>query len=195
MKIITPTEKEVYKYLKLWDSLEDYVAQESSLRKLFTKTYPKNVNLDNVLIKVCALNDFYSTNIFKPITIAKHIIKLNIDKKLKKGNLELVNIIANIKVNGGRRINFYSFATKYCSHHNPTVYPIYDSYVDKMLMYFKRKDKFVLFKKNDLKNYQSYRDILIVFQEFYGLKKFSLKEIDKYLWQAGKKYFPRNYKK
>lgn len=32
--------------------------QESSLRKLFAETYPRNVDMDDVLIKVCSLNDF-----------------------------------------------------------------------------------------------------------------------------------------
>lgn len=64
MEIVKPTEREVLKYLELWESLENYVLQESSLRKLFSKTYPLNENIDDVLIKVCSLNDFYSTNIF-----------------------------------------------------------------------------------------------------------------------------------
>jgi len=43
----------------------------------------------------------------------------------------------------------------------------------------------------DLKDYQQYRSILIQLQKFYGLDSFNLKEIDKYLWQAGKEYFKR----
>lgn len=136
MSIPKPSKQQVEKYLKRWDSLENYVFQERSLKKLFTKTYPKNTDLDDVLIKVCALNDFYSTNIFSPFTVAKHIINLKIDSKLFKKDLKLVNEIAYIKVSKGRKINFYSFATKYCSHHMPTVYPIYDSYVEKLLMHF-----------------------------------------------------------
>lgn len=38
INIIRPSEKEIKKYLRLWDSLENYTLQESSLRKLFTKT-------------------------------------------------------------------------------------------------------------------------------------------------------------
>jgi hypothetical protein len=64
LDINKPSQTEVEKYLKLWDFLENYTLQESSLRKLFTKTYPLNNDLDDVLIKVCSLNDFYSTNIF-----------------------------------------------------------------------------------------------------------------------------------
>lgn len=64
LNIPNPSITEVKIYLQLWASLENYTLQESSLRKLFTKTYPINSDLDDVLIKVCALNDFYSTNIF-----------------------------------------------------------------------------------------------------------------------------------
>ena len=193
LNINKPSQKEVKYYLKLWDSLGNYVLQESSLRKLFSKTYPLNTNLDEVLIKVCSLNDFYSTNIFSPFIIAKHIVSLDIDDSLAKNDLEIVNKIADVKVNSRKRINFYSFATKYCSHHKPTVYPIYDSYVEKMLMYCKRKDGFYKFTRQDLKSYVMYKDILVHFREYYDLKPFNLKQIDKYLWQAGKKYFPRKY--
>lgn len=193
LEIIKPSPLEVEKYLKLWDSLENYTLQESSLKKLFTKTYPVNNNLDDVLIKVCALNDFYSTNIFSPFTVAKHIINLKIDEKLLKENLEIVNEIALVKVNGGKIKNFYSFATKYCSHHNPEAYPIYDSYVEKMLIYCKKKDNFDIFNNEELRSYARFKEILFNFRKYYNLGSFNLKQIDKYLWQAGKEYFPKNY--
>ena len=193
MKIETPSIIVINEYLNKWDSLENYVLQESSLKKLFTETYPLNNKMDDVLIKVCSLNDFYSTNIFSPFALARHIVTLSIDSKLKSNDLGLVNDIAKVKINDKKEFNFYSFATKYCSHHKPEIYPIYDSYVDKLLVYFKTEDKFSNFQKIDLKIYPNYRDILIEFQKFYGLENFTLKEIDKYLWQAGKQYFPRKY--
>lgn len=193
MKIIKPSDAIINEYLKKWDSLDNYVLQESSLKKLFSQTYPLNVEMDDVLIKVCSLNDFYTTNIFSPFIVAKHIVSLKIDDRLKNNDLELVNDIAKIKVNGKKERNFYSFATKYCSHHKPKVYPIYDSFVEKLLIHFKREDKFYKFKKSDLKNYPEYRNVLIEFQKFYGLVNYNLKDIDKYLWQAGKKHFPKNY--
>ena len=195
LKIIKPSPLEVEKYLKLWDSLENYTLQESSLRKLFTKIYSANNDLDDVLIKVCVLNDFYSTNIFSPFTVAKHIIDLKIDEKLLKEDLEIVNKIALVKVNGGKIKNFYSFATKYCSHHNPVAYPIYDSYVEKMLIYCKKKDKFDIFNNEELRSYARFKEILLNFRKYYNLESFNLKQIDKYLWQAGKEYFPKNYGK
>ncbi len=90
--------------------------------------------------------------------------------------------------------NCYSFATKYCSHHNPIEYPIYDSYVEKVLKYFRKKDKFAVFKNADLKDYQQFKKILLTFRSYYGLEEFNLKEIDQYMWQLGKEYFPKKYK-
>ena len=165
------------------------------MRKLFTKIYPLNNDLDDVLIKVCSLNDFYSTNIFSPFTVAKHIVKLEIDNSIAQNDLTIVNKIAKVEMNGGKIKNFYSFATKYCSHHKPTVYPIYDSYVDQILLYCKNRDNFDDFSKEDLKIYVKYRRILENFRKYYRLESFDLKQIDKYLWQAGKKYFPKKYDK
>ena len=194
LKIPTPNKKEVDKYLKKWDSLENYVLQENALDKLFFETYPENKDINDILIKTSSLNDFYSTNIFSIFPVAKHIQKLNIDKRLKSFDESLVNDIANITING-KSINFYSFATKYCSHHFPRNYPIYDSFVEKVLMYFQKRDKFYDFKKDDLKNYSCFKNILIQFKKYYGIDEFNLKDIDRYLWQIGKEYFPKKYRK
>ena len=193
MKIKRPTSNEIQDSLLEWDNLENYVLQESSLKKLFTVTYPRNNDIDNVLIKVCALNDFYSTNIFSPFTVAKHIISLNIDDKLENEDLSIVNKIAEIKVTGDKTRNFYSFASKYCSHHKPKVYPIYDSFAEKMLLHFKSTDKFYTFDKNNLRDYTKYKNIILKFRSFYELQDYDLKQIDKYLWIKGKEYFPKTY--
>ena len=149
--------------------------------------------MDNILIKVCSLNDFYSTNIYSPFKVAKHIHSLNIDNRLSKGDEKLVNDIAKIKVNKDKTMNFYSFATKYCSHHQPLLYPIYDNYVIKVLNYFNKQDKFSKFTFQELKDYPKFKNVILDFRSFYGLDKFNLKEIDKYLWQVGKEKFPRKY--
>lgn len=193
LDIPEPSKSEVENYLKQWNSLENYSLQESSLDKLFLKTYPLNNDIDDVLIKVCALNDFYSTNIFSPFTVAKHIVALKIDKALLEDDLEVVNKIGRVRMNGNKEINFYSFATKYCSHHKPLVYPIYDSYVEKILIYFRNKEDFFDFTRQDLREYEKFRTILLKFREFYKLESFNLKEIDQYLWQLGKRHFPRKF--
>ncbi|MFA5232525.1 MAG: hypothetical protein WC410_02570 [Candidatus Paceibacterota bacterium] len=191
INITRPTVKIVKDYLKKWDNLENYVLQENALNLLFKETYPKNIKLENILIKVCCLNQFYSTNIYSPFIVAKHILKLNIDNNLATGDLDVVNKIAKIEMSKGKTRNFYSFASKYCSHHWPERYPIYDSFVDKMLMHFQKQDKFYKFKKEDLHDYKKFSNILQQFKEFYKIYNYSIKDIDRYLWQAGKEYFPK----
>ena len=194
LNIPKPTKTEVEFYLKKWSALENYVLQENSLNKLFSQTYPQNNDINDILIKCSSLNHFYSTNIFSVFPVAKHILNLDIDKRLKNGDATIVNEIAKININGKDK-NFYSFATKYCSHHIPEKYPIYDSFVEKVLIYFKKQDNFMSFKKDDLKNYEKFKNVLFEFKKFYKIEDFNLKEIDRYLWQLGKDYFPRKYRK
>ena len=190
-EIPTPSKEEVYKYIKKWETLENYVNQENSLKKLFVDLIPENKLLEDILIKVSTLNDFYSTNIFSVFPVAKHILELDIDERLKVGDLSLVNDIADVKELDR---TFYSFATKYCSHHNPEVFPIYDNYVLRVLVRFKKIDHFSKFTRNDLKNYIRFNEVLDEFAKFYELENYSKKELDRYLWLVGKEYFKRNYK-
>ena len=183
--ISKPSAIEVGKYLKTWKNLKNYQLQEDALDKLFFELLPSNEEISDILLKVATLNDFYSTNIFSVYPVAEHILSLRIDERLKQGDVTLVNEIQNVTINGVTR-KFYSFSTKYCSHHNPNEYPIYDSYVEKVLKYFRKTDKFFNLKNADLKDYQEFKNIIIAFREYYGLEEFNLKEIDQYLWQLGK---------
>ena len=187
-----PTTKEVNKYLRLWDTLENYVLQEDALDKLFFNTYPLNEDISEILVKAAALNDFYSTNIFSIFSVAKHIHNLKMDTRLKVKDPSLVNDIAQVDMNGKIK-NLYSFASKYCSHHDPINYPIYDIYVEKVLMALNKRDKFSKFNKKDLKDYKRFKEIIIEFRKYYGLDEFNLKQIDRYIWQLGKEFFPRKY--
>ena len=168
-----PSPQEVAEYEQKWNTLADYVNQENALNKLFFNLCPENKDMSDILIKCSSLNDFYSTNIFKVHNVAKHFLNQKIDER------------------NGKRFFFYSFATKYCSHHRPDIYPIYDSYVNKLLKYFRNRDGFMAFKESNLKEYSSYYNIIQSFKSFYGLQAFSVKQIDKYLWQLGKEAFNR----
>lgn len=193
-KIISaPCPEQLEHYLKLWNELENYHLQEDALDKLFNQFCPENKSISDILLKVATLNDFYSTNIFSVYPVAKHILELNIDSRLHEGDITLVNDIKKVVING-KQHNFYSFATKFCSHHRPLDFPIYDRYVEKVLMYFKKQDRFDDFVAADLKNYSKFKRILISFGKFYGLSDYNLKEIDKYIWQLGKEFFPKNYR-
>lgn len=185
-----PSVDELIVYIDKWNELTDYVNQEKALDKLFLELCKENRVIEDILIKCSALNDFYSTNIFKIHNVAQHYIKLNIDERLEACDLSLVEDMANIEING-RHFCFYSFASKYCSHHRPDIYPIYDNYVHKLLKYYKDRDGFCRFKNADLRDYQSYTQVIKSFRSFYGLEAFSIKQIDKYLWQLGKEAFNR----
>jgi hypothetical protein len=194
VEIPRPNKKNIQEYLIKWDNLEEYyIWQESSLDKLFHETYKDNTDLKEILIKCSCLNDFYSTNIFLIYPVAKNIYNLKIDDRLNKGDSSLVNDIAHVTINGVEK-TFYSFASKYCSHHNSINFPIYDYFVDKMLWYFQKKDKFSNFSKEDLKDYVKFKNIIMDFKKFYDIDEYNLRDIDKYLWIAGKKYFPKKYK-
>ena len=177
-----PCVAEVKKYLEVWESkeYEKYRYQEKSVVTLFRDLYPKNTKIEEVLIKVSVLNDFYKTNIFDTFSVAQHIVKLNIDNRLSNQDETIVDEIAKVK-----RF-FYSFATKYCSHHQPEEFPIYDKFVKEMLVYFKSKEKFATFKNDDLKDYSTFKTIIHQFRQFFKLEQFSLRQLDLYLWILGR---------
>lgn len=186
-----PSVGQVEYYLSAWDDLENYHFQEDALDRLFFELCPENTNISSILLKVATLNDFYSTNIFSVFPVAKHILSLVIDERLRAGDISLVSEMQRVTINNVEK-NFYSFATKYCSHHCPLDFPIYDSYVEKVLCYFRNRDKFALFKNQDLKDYAKFKGILIEFRSFYGLNKYNLKEIEirilhrRTLWQKSR---------
>jgi len=192
--VTPPSTEQVESYLAKWGELENYHLQEDALNKLFFELCPKNTDVIDVLLKASTLNDFYSTNIFSIYPVAKHICSLAIDSRLKAGDVTLVRDIQYITI-GDVEKNFYSFASKYCSHHNPLDYPIYDSYVDEVLRFFRNRDSFSDFQDADLKDYIRFKGVLIDFRAFYGLDKYNLKQIDQYVWLLGKDYFPKNYGK
>lgn len=191
-----PTVSAVNTYLNKWPKLRKYAQQEQCLSDIF-KQYPKNVDIKEILIKCALLNEFYSTNIYSIYDMAEHILNLNIDERLQKADLTLINDIANITIKGKEK-HFGSFASKYCNHHFHNDFPIYDSYVKKVLIYFQEEDSFdtcclkISHFKKKLNNYEEFCEVLIKFQNYYKLTKFSVKEIDIYLWQLGKEYFPNN---
>jgi len=189
-----PIPKEVRHYLAKWDTLLNYKAQENALNLLFREAYPGNADPRHVLLKCSTLNDFYGTNIYGVYPVAKHIIASKIDERLRHGDPQLVNDIASghgIRRAGGKEIRLFSFATKYCSHHNPEAYPIYDSYVEQLLLYFRKQDSFADFRNFDLRDFPLFKQTILEFRAFYGLEQFSVKQIDQYLWQLGKNKFPK----
>lgn len=172
INIPSPCDSEVEKYLQRWEKDEHYCFQEGSLNLLFHERSPENKHIEDILLKVSTLNDFYSTNIMSTYTMALHIYNLNIDERLKEGDLTLIDDIKKITINGKNK-TCYSFATKYCSHHKEGVYPIYDRYVDKVLKHFRDKDKFYSFSNDELRNYEQFKQVICEFKKHYNLEKYN----------------------
>ena len=184
-----PSCEEVERYLHRWNTTPDLFQPETVLKKLFTETHPKNNSIDDIILKVAALNTVYNTYIYSVYPVAQHILSLDIDKRLAVGDESLVNELMRVFYTDGGKIEHYSFATKYCSFHNSDAFPIYDSYVDKILQYYRNQEGFSVFKNSDLKNYPHFKRILSDFRHYFGLEKYTTKELDQYLWQFGKEYF------
>jgi hypothetical protein len=173
---------------------------DTALFDLFAQ-YPKNTNLDHVLLKVVTLNTLYSTQI--PLysrriptvwDVARHIVELNIDLELQQGSPELVLKISKIAWKDDRYLYNYSFATKYCSFHQPDSYPIWDSRVNKYLMLLRKREApkdggFRRFKQDDLWDYIKFKEILTQFRKHFGIETFTFKQVDAFLYIEGGKLF------
>lgn len=192
----TPTNKFVNTYIDKFNNDERYYLADKAIISLF-EAFPENKKLEHILLKISVINDLYSTNILGTFNMARHIQQLDIDSRLKQGDPLLVNEISSghgiISKKNSKEINFYSFATKYCNWHNRDSYAIYDSFVNKVLIAYKRKDNFSTFIETDLKNYTKFKKVVLDFKRFYNLTDHCLKQIDKFLWIYGKEKFPANY--
>lgn len=188
MELFKPSPIECQKYLaraKLPEN-EHYTVQGNATEKLFS-LFPKNTNLEEVILKVAVLNKFYSTNIQDTFTVAKTICSLkDIDSKLKSGDFSVVNEIADAVRETKIKRRVYVFSSKYCAIHKLSVFPIFDNEAGNALLSLNKKYHFADFTKSTLRNYPDYVKLYRTFIKTFGLEQFSLREIDLYLWNLGK---------
>ena len=176
-----PTVELVEAECKAFD-LENWLAEEAlgQLRAQF----PLNTDIRHVLLKVLVLNKLYGTMIrdIEVETVAKHIVGLGIDPLLAQGSLQAVTLITdcpNVR-------QYLSFASKFCSWHNPTAYPIYDGNVRECLFSYQKQDSFAQFRnKEDLYYYQKLFDSVLAFSSHYGLNSLTFKQLDKFMYRVG----------
>ncbi len=160
------------------------------------QVFPKNDDLNQVIIKVTAVDGLYSTGV-RFISdglygVAQHIVSLNIDERLSQCLPDVVNEIALT----GLGKNIYSFASKYCSIHAPKEYPILDWYVAKLLWGYTKQERFVDFKSETrffeavYTDYRQYKGVIEAFRTKYGLEKYNFSDLDKFLWLYGNEMYP-----
>lgn len=147
--------------------------------------WPQNDRIDKVLAKVVVLNSLYTTRIYATHTLAQHIVDLNIDRRLVSGDPTLVEAIANVMIGGKPRF-VLSFASKYCSWHQPEQYQVFDSLVEELLWQYKKTFRFARFKRKELRTYCRFVEIVNALVVHFGLSGFSRKDLDKFLWLEGR---------
>lgn len=147
--------------------------------------HPLNTQVDAVLAKVAILNSLYSTSIYGLHAVAEHIVALDIDAHLVAGDVGVVDRIAQVTI-GGRPRNVLSFATKYCSWHQPDRYQICDSLVENLLWQYRKQFEFARFKRQEMRTYARFVQIVDAMVEHFGLHAFSRKDLDKFMWLEGR---------
>jgi hypothetical protein len=155
---------------------------ENAVRSLWA-TYPQNDVETHVLLKVLVLNKLYSTwvNDIDVAPLSRHITERGIDLFLEQGSTSAVELICDCP----KLKRYFSFATKFCSWHNPIAYPIYDRNVDECLWAYRNQDHFAKFQRQNLRKYPVFYDTMIAFRDFYKLGSFTFRELDKFLWLEG----------
>jgi hypothetical protein len=192
MPLEAPTKELIAKYRREFEHKNN--AEEAAISELI-KLFPDNKNYKGVLLKCIVINTLYSTQIRAITNAAKHIVELDIDARLEQGDPQVVDQIARltIKTKGGeeKKRRNYSFATKYCSFHNPSAYPIYDSIVDKVLKAYQKQNKFSPNPLGDLKDYARFKEVLKNFVNNYeDLGRPIWRELDYFLHDYGKEKLP-----
>jgi hypothetical protein len=187
MRLERPTKQLIEKYRRQFEQKNS--ADEEALKEL-CKIFPDNRDYKGVLLKSIVINDLYSTQIRAIKSVARHIFELDIDARLMEEDPQVVDQIAKLTINGKERRN-YSFATKYCSFHNPSSYPIYDSFVVKVLRAYQRQDRFLSRPLGNLKDYRRFKEVLQGFVNYYGLGKPGARELDYFLHSFGKEKFAK----
>lgn len=193
MRLIQPESKAIQEILKEHD-VQGGNRLNDCLSKLFV-TLNDETNKDEVLIKVAALNQIYSTAI-QYIAPVVEALTMEIDNSHKTYSLEdyvrKVDAVSRVtwtsKTSSKKhsRLNL-SFASKYIHFLSGRLIPIYDSYTWIVMIGYLNQHS--LSKRSYLapKNYAEFYLLFIQFKRAFDLDSYSNYEIDKFLWQYGKR--------
>lgn len=163
---------------------------EDALNLVFATLDDTN-DSQHMYVRLLTLNSIYSTKLDskKLRILADVLIKQTKDIDL---NIYNSNIVDTIRKFFKEKYDYdpYSFVSKYFSHINENAYPIYDSYVKEMLLWYRYRFVDFNFVVSDLENYDRFKTIIGDFINTFNLNC-SLREADKFLWTAGKEFFPQ----
>jgi hypothetical protein len=156
---------------------------EKALSEL-VKVFPRNTDRYQILLKVAAINQLYTTNIYAVSRVADRIAQLNIDEKLDAASLPLVDTMALVQVGQNKQRRNLSFASKYCSWHRPESYAIYDSRAEACLCAYREQFSLSFAGKYPW-DYVSYFEAVKEFRDRFELGQLTFKQIDKFLYGKG----------
>lgn len=156
--------------------------EENRTIKAILNKFPNNNSLEEVVCKICVIDVTHSTHVgihkknFSLVDLAKKIMSIpNIDRRLKTGDLTLIDDIAYVK-----GVNLLSFASKYCTCHNQMIYDRddyfkYDSIVSKAIHY----------RGRDFIEYSKKLDEIITSNRLSNIERIREK-LDLYYWYNNK---------
>jgi hypothetical protein len=182
INITEPTLDYVQQRVREFDADEELKRDERAVALVFQQ-WPANSEHEQVLVKTIVLNRLYSTNIYDVRRVAQHIVRLGIDERLHRGDRSLIDAIAQVPFKKKRVL--LSFATKYCSWHQPEHFQILDSSVERVLWQYQRQFIFGSFRKHEIRNYPRFVEIVDQFRSHFGLASIGRKQLDKFLWIEG----------
>ena len=164
--------KEIYSNLEGWKFARDSITT-------YFKNNKDNFDEETVLIKVLFIDSLYKTKLREPTSVIKHILLKgkDLNKKLKEGDISIVEDIADWKDRTGKKIHILSFASKFCHFHNKKDFPIYDKYACIAL-----RDKI---KYKDKRDYKAFKQNVEKIRISLHVKGFE--DVDTFLWLYGQK--------
>jgi hypothetical protein len=160
-----------------------YYSADPAIDLVFDRC-PENHEHPQVLAKVTVLNALYGTRIMDVYPVVDRILALKIDGRLRAGDETLVDDVAQVKLGKKTRV-LLSFASKYCAWHQPSKFQIFDARVVWTLCEYRKVHSFAKFARYELRHYPTFARVIGEFRDFFGLKDFTRKEIDKFLWIEG----------
>lgn len=116
-------ETSLRKYIDIFADQEMYFTNDLRNLELFEKK-PLNRDVEDIRTKVSSINDTDLRHLDAEDQMITHIQKLDIDDRLNRGDLTVVEDIAQLTLKGQPQ-NLLHFASVYCNYHKPKTFPIY----------------------------------------------------------------------
>lgn len=111
------------RYLEIFSDQEMYFTSDIRNLEFFEKN-PTNTTAVDIRLKIGSVDATELTSENLTEDMVRHILRLTIDDRIKKGDLSLVEDIATLQANG-KKYHVLHFASLYCNLHHPEIFPIY----------------------------------------------------------------------